>query len=70
MNLHSVAAIAKLGARFEGILRNQKIRRDGTIRDTAMFSVTKEDWHDLRIRLEGRIKSLENELPRTTFPGT
>lgn len=70
MNLHSVAAIAKLGARFEGILRNQKIRRDGTIRDTAMFSVTKEDWPDLRIRLEGRIKSLENELPRTTFPGT
>jgi RimJ/RimL family protein N-acetyltransferase len=69
-NQHSIAAIAKLGARFEGILRNQKIRRDGSIRDTAMFSVTKEDWPDLKSRLEARIKALEDKRPMPTFPGT
>jgi len=59
MNQHSTAAIGKLGARFEGILRNHKIRRDGTVRDTAMFSITKEDWPGLRPRLEARIKAFE-----------
>lgn len=60
MNQHSTAAIAKLGARFEGILRNHKIRRDGTIRDTAMFSITKEDWPALRPGLEARINAFES----------
>ncbi|MFG1415108.1 MAG: GNAT family protein [Thermoplasmataceae archaeon] len=69
-NQRSIAAITKLGARFEGILRNQKIRRDGSIRDTAMFSVTKEDWPDLKPRLEARIKALETRASMTTFPGT
>jgi RimJ/RimL family protein N-acetyltransferase len=67
MNQHSIGAIAKLGARFEGVLRNQKIRRDGSIRDTAMFSVTKEDWPDLKTVLEARIKDLEKQRPYGNF---
>lgn len=43
-NVHSQAAIMKLGAKFEGRLRNHRIRRDGSYGDSMMYSVTVEDW--------------------------
>lgn len=43
-NAHSQAAILKLGAKFEGRLRNHRIRRDGTVGDSMMYSVTIEEW--------------------------
>ena len=43
-NKHSQNAILKLGAKFEGQLRNHIIRRDGTIRHSMMYSITKEEW--------------------------
>jgi N-acetyltransferase len=54
-NARSRAAILKLGAQFEGILRRHGIRRDGSIRDTAMFSIVAEEWPDVRRRLEDRL---------------
>jgi RimJ/RimL family protein N-acetyltransferase len=57
-NAHSQRAILKLGAKYEGRLRNHRIRRDGSYGDTMMFSVTIEEWKEnikntLRARIDG-----------------
>jgi RimJ/RimL family protein N-acetyltransferase len=55
-NLHSQAAIKKLGARYEGTLRNQRIRLDGSYRDTVIFSVIESEWPQVKARLEERLR--------------
>ena len=55
-NTRSQAAIARLGARYEGLLRRHKRRADGTVRDTALFSVTAEDWPGVRAGLQQRLE--------------
>ncbi len=55
MNKHSQNAIRKLGAVYEGELRNHIIRRDGTIRHTRMYSITVEEWPKIKENLEGRL---------------
>jgi len=57
-NIHSQAAIKKLGARYEGTLRNQRIRPDGSYRDTVVFSITESEWPAVKLRLERRIEGL------------
>ncbi|MDA8344369.1 MAG: GNAT family protein [Thermaerobacter sp.] len=59
-NLHSQAAIRKLGARYEGLLRSHRLRRDGSVRDTVCFSVVREEWPSVRAGLLAR---LTNETP-------
>ena len=54
-NRRSQAAIAKLGATYEGVLRRYQRRQDGTVRDTVMFSVTAEEWPGVRDRLRARL---------------
>ncbi|MDP1876603.1 MAG: GNAT family protein [Actinomycetota bacterium] len=54
-NARSQQAIARLGARYEGVLRRYQRRSDGSIRDTVLFSVTVEDWPDVRAGLEHRL---------------
>jgi RimJ/RimL family protein N-acetyltransferase len=56
-NLHSQAAIKKLGARYEGTLRNQRIRPDGSYRDTVIYSVIESEWPPVKARLEERIRA-------------
>ncbi|WP_116131830.1 GNAT family N-acetyltransferase [Tropicimonas sp. IMCC34043] len=51
MNRQSRAAIERLGARLDGILRAHKILPNGTIRDTAVYSVTASDWPSVRANL-------------------
>ena len=51
LNERSRAAIARLGARFEGELRKHRIRADGTWRDTAQFAMTDDDWPACRAKL-------------------
>ena len=55
-NLHSQAAIKKLGAKYEGMLRNQRIRPDGSYRDTVIFSVIESEWPAVKARLEARLR--------------
>jgi N-acetyltransferase len=57
-NLHSQAAIKKLGAKYEGLLRNQRIRPDGSYRDTVVYSITDREWPVAKSRLEQRIERL------------
>ena len=54
-NLRSQAAIRKLGAQYEGTLRNHRIRPDGTVRDTALFSVIDTEWPAVKAGLLRRI---------------
>ena len=55
-NTRSQAAIAKLGAVREGILRQHMLRRDGSLRDTVMYSVVADEWDSVRAGLEARLR--------------
>jgi N-acetyltransferase len=49
VNFVSQRAIERLGAKKDGVIRGQALRRDGSIRDTVMYSMTKSEW-DLSLR--------------------
>lgn len=55
LNPRSQAAIRKLGARDEGVLRKHKITWTGRLRDTAQFAILDEDWPEVRDRLDARL---------------
>ncbi len=50
-NFASIAAIERLGAKKDGILRGHALRRDGTIRDTVMYSLRSGEWPEVRAQL-------------------
>lgn len=54
-NLQSRAAIEKLGAKLDGILRNDMVMANGTIRNTAVYSITKDEWPEVREALLNRL---------------
>lgn len=54
-NARSQAAIAKLGAKYEGVLRRYQRRADDTVRDTVLFSVLAEEWPEVKRGLEARV---------------
>jgi len=54
-NVRSRAALLRIGARFEGLLRKHRRRRDGTWRTTALFSMTDDEWPVARAQLEKRV---------------
>ena len=54
-NARSHAAIARLGATFEGTLRRFRPAADGTIADVDYFSVVREEWPAVRAGLEARL---------------
>lgn len=55
LNMKSRAAITRIGAKEEGILRRHTIHSDGFVRDTVFFSVIAEEWPGVRKRLERRL---------------
>ena len=54
-NMQSRAAIERLGAKLDGILRNHMIMPDGTVRNTASYSIIDREWPEVRARLEARL---------------
>jgi N-acetyltransferase len=54
-NHASRAAIARLGAKQDGILRNSGIGRDGNYRDTVVFSIIESEWPTVRTHLKHRL---------------
>jgi len=54
-NARSRAAIERIGATFEGVLRSFRYGVEGTPRDTATFAITARDWPAVRARLEARV---------------
>ncbi|BAN22652.1 GNAT family N-acetyltransferase [Caballeronia insecticola] len=55
MNHQSRAAIARLGAKQDGILRNHQIGKDGAYRDTVVFSIIESEWPAVRTHLKHRL---------------
>lgn len=51
-NIRSQRAIERIGATKEGILRNHMIRKDGSIRHTVMYSITIEEWPQVKKHIE------------------
>jgi RimJ/RimL family protein N-acetyltransferase len=54
-NHASQRAIAALGAKKDGVIRHSAARRDGTVRDTVIYSVLAAEWSDVRRHLELRL---------------
>jgi RimJ/RimL family protein N-acetyltransferase len=54
-NFASQRAIERLGARKDGVLRHHAVRRDGTIRDTVMYSMTVGEWPEAKAELLARL---------------
>jgi RimJ/RimL family protein N-acetyltransferase len=51
-NFESQRAIERLGARKDGVIRGHALRRDGTIRDTVMYSLRAGEWPEARAQLQ------------------
>jgi RimJ/RimL family protein N-acetyltransferase len=54
-NFASQRAIERLGARHDGTLRHHGLRRDGTVRDTVMYSMTPGEWPEAKAQLLWRL---------------
>jgi RimJ/RimL family protein N-acetyltransferase len=54
-NARSQRAIERLGAIRDGVLRHHQARRDGTVRDSVMYSILAHEWPDVRRNLTGRL---------------
>ncbi len=50
-NFASQAAIERLGAKKDGVLRGHALRRDGTIRDTVLYSMRSGEWPEAKAQL-------------------
>jgi RimJ/RimL family protein N-acetyltransferase len=51
-NIASQRAIERLGAHKDGVLRHHALRRDGSVRDTVMYSLTAGEWPEVKANLE------------------
>ncbi len=60
MNERSRAAILRLGATFEGVLRHHMLRPDGSWRDSAYFSILKSEWPAVKENLQTKLLSQSN----------
>ena len=58
-NFRSQRAIEALGAKKDGVIRHHWPRRDGSIRDTVMYSVLANEWPDVKRHLQFRLKRNE-----------
>jgi len=54
-NFASQRAIERLGARKDGVLRHHGLRRDGTVRDTVMYSLSLGEWPEVKAHLEHQL---------------
>jgi RimJ/RimL family protein N-acetyltransferase len=62
LNLKSRAAIARIGAREEGILRSHMLMDDGRIRDSVIFSLVASEWPQAKARLASWLQA--GDYPR------
>jgi RimJ/RimL family protein N-acetyltransferase len=64
-NFRSQRAIEALGAQKDGVIRHFGIRKDGTARDTVMYSILASEWPDVRRHLDAR---LARHVNKTLIP--
>jgi RimJ/RimL family protein N-acetyltransferase len=58
LNENSQRAVEALGARKDGIIRHFQARRDGSVRDSHMYSILAGEWPQVQWRLETRLQQL------------
>ncbi len=54
-NFRSQRAIEGLGAKKDGVIRHHGLRRDGTVRDTVMYSILRGEWPEIKSQLHYRL---------------
>ncbi len=57
-NFRSQRAIEAIGAKKDGVIRHHQARRDGTVRDSVMYSILAAEWSDVKRHLELRLARL------------
>jgi RimJ/RimL family protein N-acetyltransferase len=62
-NFASQRAIERLGARKDGVLRHHALRRDGTVRDTVMYSLAAGEWPEVKAHLQYQLARPGNSEP-------
>ncbi|MDF2689409.1 MAG: family N-acetyltransferase, partial [Microvirga sp.] len=62
LNDQSRAAIERLGAKLDGILRQHMIMPDGHIRDTVVYSIVRDEWPAVKAELERKMALEETRL--------
>ncbi|MDB5906013.1 MAG: family acetyltransferase [Massilia sp.] len=61
LNYASQAAIERLGARKDGVIRHHGLRRDGSVRDTVIYSIVRDEWHGIETCLHERLRLHANQ---------
>ena len=61
INAQSQRAIERLGAKKDGVIRGDRIRQDGTITDTVVYSMTVNEWPDAKNNLSNKLKRYEQK---------
>ena len=56
LNTRSQATIERLGAQKDGVIRGNRLRRDGTVRDTVVYTMTAAEWPPAKARLLARLE--------------
>ena len=59
-NFDSRAALARLGAKQDGVLRNHQVSPDGTLRDTVVFSIIASEWSTVKAHLTYQLAKLRD----------
>ena len=54
-NTNSQRAMARIGARYEGVMRKHMLTRGGVYRDSVYYAITDDDWPEVRARLRGML---------------
>ena len=62
-NFASQRAIERLGAKKDGVIRHHALRRDGTVRDTVMYSMTAGEWPEAKAQLLYRLAFYKESTP-------
>ena len=62
-NFASQAAIERLGAKKDGVLRHHHRRRDGTVRDTVVYSILRGEWPEIEAQLRYRLRHADSKDP-------
>ena len=62
LNQQSRRAIERIGAKLDGVLRSHMVARDGSLRDTCVYSITAAEWPAVRTHLRWQLDKMRTEL--------
>jgi RimJ/RimL family protein N-acetyltransferase len=69
-NFASQNALARLGAKFDGVIRHHALRRDNTVRNTHLYSITRSEWPEVQAQLNYRLQYWLQHWPQPAAVST